>query len=93
MTNINFAHIRARSTSGAWINFAVFDADATTRTAAARAAVLDDLTRKARGNRLRVDQSALAFTESGRLNFYGDRNLVDYLSKTGLPNWTHRLTV
>jgi len=86
---VNFAHIRERSTTGGWIDFAVFDARSTSGTDVANAAVLAELTGKARTAGFKIDQSALAFSEAGRLKFYGTKNLVDYLSKSGLPNWTH----
>lgn len=88
---INLAHIRERSTSGSWIDFAVFDAHATTNTDAANAEVLAQLTTKARMSGLKIDQSALAFNENGRLKFYGTKNLVSYLSNNGLPRWTHAI--
>ena len=88
---INFAHIRERSTSGGWIDFAVFEARSTSNTDSANAGVLANLTTKARRSGLKIDQSALAFTEGGRLKFYGSRNLVEYLSRIGLPGWTHSI--
>lgn len=89
---IKFAHLRERAQSGGDINFAVFQADATSRTQTGRSEVLADLTRRARASGLRVDQSALAFVESGRNTFFGDKNLVDYLSRNGVDRWTHTLT-
>jgi hypothetical protein len=86
---INFAHIRERSTTGGWIDFAVFDAKSNNGTDAANTEVLSDLTSKARMSGFKIDQSALAFSKGGRLMFYGSKNLVDHLSKCGLPNWTH----
>jgi hypothetical protein len=86
---INFAHIRERSTTGDWIDFAVFDAHSTVDTASANAELLAQLTAKARAAGYKVDQSALAFDEYGHLKFYGTKNLVDYLSHKGLPKWTH----
>ena len=91
--NINLAHVRERSVHGGWINFVVFEADATDRTASGRARVLAGLTLKARANRLKVDQAAIAFVENGKIHFYGDPNLVDYLSKSGVPRWTHKLDI
>jgi hypothetical protein len=88
---INFAHIRERSTNGGSIDFAVFDAHSTTNTDSANAEVLAQLTAKARRSGLKIDQSALAFNESGRLKFYGTKNLVEYLSRSGLPQWTHSI--
>ena len=52
---INMAHLRERSTSGGWINFAVFDAKST---AGDNAGLFHQLTMAARANGLRVDQSA-----------------------------------
>lgn len=90
---INLAHIRERSTSGGWIDFAVFDAKSTSGTNSDNAALLSDLTAKARASGLKIDQSALAFSQAGRIRFYGDKNLVDYLSRKGVPRWTHKIDV
>lgn len=90
MPQINLAHLRERSTSGGWINFVVFEAKSTTGD---NDGVLYELTQAARAQGLAVDQSALAFTVGGRVQFYGDRNLVAYLSKRGVPRWTHKISV
>jgi hypothetical protein len=91
MSKINFAHLRERATNGGWINFAVFEADATNRTNSGRNAVLNRLTLKARASGLRVDQSALAFEENGRIKYFGDPNLVQYLARNFRPYWTHSI--
>lgn len=88
---INFAHLREHATNGGWINFAVFEADATNHTAEARSAVLRRLTLKARAGGLRIDQSALAFEEHGEIKFYGNPNLVEYLANNFVPYWTHSI--
>jgi len=88
---INYAHLRERSTSGGWINFAVFEARSTSGTASANAEVLARLTNKARAAGHKIDQSALAFQEHGRIKFFGDKKLVEYLSKMGVPSWTHTI--
>jgi hypothetical protein len=90
---INFAHIRERSTSGGYIDFAVFDANASSGRDEDRATLLYELTRSARGLGLKVDVSALAYSEHGRIRFYGDESVVDYLSKSGVPRWTHYIDV
>lgn len=90
---INFAHLRERATSGGDINFAVFEAKATSNTDQARAQALAQLTLRARASGLRIDQSALAYTEGGRLRFYGDKNLVQYLANGWMPSWTHSLNI
>ena len=90
---INIAHLRERATNGGDINFAVFEARANSSTDSSRSAVLADLTARARNSGLRVDQSALAFTENGRIKYFGSKNLVDYLSRSWIPHWTHTLSV
>lgn len=90
---INLAHIREQSTSGGWIDFAVFDAKSTSGGDSGKATLLSQLTVKARASGLKIDQSALAYSENGRIQFYGTKNLVDYLSRSGLPQWTHEIDV
>jgi hypothetical protein len=87
---IKMAHLRERSKTGGWINFAVFAAKPT---GGGNDGLLARLTLAARANGLKVDQSALAFKAGGRTKFYGDKNLVDYLSKNGIWRWTHSLTI
>lgn len=86
---INVAHIRAPAASGGSIDFAVFDAKSTSGADAANNLLLRQLTLKARASGLNVDQSALAYNHNGRLQFFGDKPLVEHLSRSGLPNWTH----
>lgn len=88
---IKFAHLRDRSTSGGWVNFAIFGANSNNGTDSGRAEVLRGLTIKARANGLQVDKSALAYTQNGRTMYYGTPDLVDYLSVNGVPQWTHSL--
>jgi hypothetical protein len=88
---INLAHLRERSTSAGWIDFAVFDAKSTSGTNSANDSLLHQLTVKARASGLKVDQSALAYSQGGRVRFFGNKNLVDYLSNCGVPNWTHQI--
>lgn len=85
---INLAHVRIQG-----INCAIFDANARVSTDSERAKVLADLTARARRAGLRVEKAALAFSEAGRLRFYGTRDLVDYLAKGAGVNWTHTLDV
>jgi hypothetical protein len=87
---IKMAHLRECSTTGGWINFAVFDAKSTTGD---NAGLLHQLTMAARANGLQVGQSALAFQFGARIQFYGDKNLVSYLSKGWIPQWTHTIDV
>lgn len=88
---INYAHLREQSTSGGWINFAVFEARSTSGTDDANSQVLARLTAKARTSGQKIDQSALAFSDHGRIKFFGDKKLVEYLSKAGVPRWTHTI--
>ena len=90
---INFAHLRERAAAGGWIDFAVFDARSSSGSSAANAALLAGLTAKARASGLKVDQSALAFSEAGTVQFYGTQTLVQYLARMGVPRWTHSMDV
>lgn len=90
---INFAHLRQPAVSGGWVNFAVFDARSSSGTTSANSALLEQLTARARRNQLRIDQSALAFSANGRIRFFGNKHLVEFLSHNGLSRWTHTLTI
>lgn len=90
---INVAHIRERSTSGGAIDFAVFEAKSNSGSDSDNGTLLSQLTMSARAAGLKVDQSALAYSYNGRIKFYGSKNLVDYLSNSGVPNWTHKIDV
>jgi len=90
---INFAHLRQPAVTGGWVNFAVFDARSRSGTPSANSVLLEQLTTRARGNQLRIDQSALVFSVNGRIRFFGSKHLVEFLSRNGLPRWTHTLTV
>lgn len=88
---INMAHISERSTSGGSIDFAVFDAKSNSGSDSDNSVLLSQLTSKAQASGLKIDQSALAFKQNGQIKFYGSKNLVDYLSKNGVPHWTHKI--
>ncbi len=83
---IKFAHLRDQG-----IDFAVFDADSTCRSSSGRANILADLTARACLSGLRVEKSALAFMEFGKVTFFGTPDLVKYLSSGWVPCWTHSL--
>ena len=87
---ISLAHIRAPAASGGYIDFAVFGAESTSGD---NATLLTQLTVKARASGLKIDQSALAYSQGGRIQFYGSRHLVDHLARSGLPRWTHEIDV
>jgi hypothetical protein len=86
---VNLAHRRERARSGGWINFAVFEARSSSGTRDDNTRLLAQLTAKAKASSLQVDQAALAFMSCGRIQFFGSPPLVEYLSKSGLPGWTH----
>lgn len=88
---INFAHLRERARAGGWVSFAVFNARSSSGTPGDNSQLLAQLTARARASNLRVDQSALAFMSGGRLQFFGDRHLVDYLANGWRPQWTHAI--
>ncbi len=88
---INLAHLRERAVSGGWVSFAVFDARSSSGTHEDNARLLAQLTTRARASKLQVEQSALAFTSGGRLQYFGSPPLVEYLSRAGIPRWTHTI--
>lgn len=90
---VNFAHLRERAQNGGWISFAVFEARSSSGTQNDNSRLLAELTAKARNANLRIDQAALAFMSGGRLQFFGSSPLVNFLSRSGLPGWTHSLDV
>jgi len=90
---INLAHIRERSTTGGWIDFAVFDAKTTSGGDSGNNNLLAQLTVQARASGLKVDQSALAYKQGSQIRFYGDKSLVSYLSGNGVPHWTHTVDI
>jgi hypothetical protein len=89
--NVSFAHLRESSTSGGFIDFAVFGVKSVSGSNSDNGILLSQLTSKARAAGLKVDRSAPAFERNGRVHFYGDQNLVNYLSSSGVPRWTHAL--
>ena len=91
--NIEFAHLREMSTTGQYVDFAVFDAKPNSNTPAARNALLFQLTMAARQAGRKVDASALVYEENGEIMAWGDRFAVDYVSKVGVPAPTHSLSV
>lgn len=88
---VNLAHLRERARSGGWVNFAVFDARSSSGTRDDNTRLLAQLSAKARNANLQVDQSALAFMSGGRVQFFGSPPLVEYLTNSGLPGWTHTI--
>jgi hypothetical protein len=82
---------RERSTSGRWIDFAVFDAKSSSGSDSDNKTLLGQLSAKARLAGLKIDQSALAYEKNGRIRFFGSKNLVNYLSNNGVPQWTHEI--
>ncbi|SFV59686.1 hypothetical protein MNB_SV-9-1641 [hydrothermal vent metagenome] len=90
MRKVNLAHIRERSTRGVWIDFVVFDAKSTTNR---NDELLVQLTSQVRASGFKVDKSALAYYKNNKIEFYGTTDLVNYLSKSGLPQWTHTIDI
>ena len=88
---VNLAHLREHARRGGWVYFSVFEARSSSGTRDDNARLLAELTAKARGANLQVDQSALAFMSGGRVQFFGSPPLVEYLSESGLPAWTHTI--
>ena len=85
---INIAHLNIQGQS-----CLVCDANARDNTDTARSRLLARLVAAARTQNLRVDQSALAYSEYDRLKFYGTPDLVDHLANNMPPSWTHTLSI
>jgi hypothetical protein len=85
---IRVAHLRAQG-----IDFAVFDADATSHLDSDRATLLMRLTAAARAKGLKVDKSALAFHQGSQTRFYGTPDLVRFLANNGISRWTHTISI
>jgi hypothetical protein len=85
---IEMAHLRTQG-----IDFAVFNAEATNHSNEGRSRLLGQLVAAARRNGLKIDKAALAFSEFGRTKFYGTPDLVRFLSGSGVPRWTHTLSI
>ena len=92
MPQVELAHLRERTVNGGYIDFAVFNANAANNTDQGRSRLLSELIMRARSAGLKVDAGALAYEQHGEIRFYGDRNVVDYLVNSGLPNWNQTLT-
>jgi hypothetical protein len=74
-------------------NCLICDANARDGTDRARNALLVQLVAAARANNLRVEKSALVYSEHGHPKSIGTPDLVNYLANNGLPRWTHTLTI
>jgi hypothetical protein len=84
---VRLAHLRDQG-----IDFAVFAADAVSKTTWDRNAILGRLTDKARAGGLHITKAALQFEEYGQVRFYGPPDLVRYLAvRGGVWTWTHTL--
>lgn len=85
---IEFAHVNVQG-----VDVAVFNATSRVDTDAARAELLDDLTRRAQAAGRRIQKSVLAYRVASQVRFYGTADLVRYLETAGLPRWTHSIDV
>lgn len=89
---IEFAHLRAPSTTGRYVDFAVFDAKPNNNTEAGRSALLAQLTLAAvRALDLKIDAAGLVYEEYGQIKTWGHPFVVDFLRKRGVPRSTHYL--
>jgi hypothetical protein len=85
---IQLAHLNIQN-----INVAIFNAKPTINTDANRSLLLSDLTNKARAAGLKVEKSAIAYSEAQRVVYYGTPDLVKYLQSAGVNHWTHWIEV
>jgi hypothetical protein len=85
---VNFAHVKVQG-----FDVAVFDAKPMSRTDDARRQLLVDLTLRARRAGLKIDKSALAYVDDGRVRYFGNVDLVGWLQGVGVPAWTNWIEV
>lgn len=91
MLNIKFALLEVPLIGGQWITVTVFDAVATD---GEQAKLLDSLVEAARAQTgVQGQLSALGYVQDGESVYFGDENLVRYLRKHGVPEWTHQIEV
>ncbi len=85
---ISLAHLRDQG-----IDFAIFDADASSHLNCDRAQLLQQLVFSGRREGLKIDKAALAFRQGSNVVFYGTPDLVHYLQTLYIPRWTHTIEV
>ncbi len=90
---VHLAHLSERKILGGWTDFAVFNARTQTGTEDKNRELLGKLTETARSAGYKIDHAALAFRQNGRLRYYGPGNIVDYLSRHGVPRWTGTIEI
>lgn len=85
MPRIEFAHLRAPSTTGHMVDFAIFHARANVDTDEARQEWLNQLVFAARSIGRNVEAAALVYKDGSRIKWWGDPFAVDYINKRGIP--------
>ncbi|MDG2091005.1 MAG: hypothetical protein P8J61_07890 [Gammaproteobacteria bacterium] len=89
---VNLAHFRQQTATGDFIDFAIFDAKTESGNESDNLALLNNLTQSAiQMKKLKIDQAALVFKKNDELRFYGSTDLINYISRAGIPKWTHTL--
>ena len=88
---INLAHFRQQTALGDFIDFAIFDTVSESGAESDNLMLLNNLTLSAQSKDLKIDQAALVFKKNDQVRFYGSKDLINYLSKSGFPKWTHTI--
>lgn len=89
---INLAHYRQKTATGDYVNFAIFDAVAESDSEKDKLELLNGLVKLTiELKKLKIDQAVIAFYKDDELRLYGSNDLIKYLSRSGLPEWTHTL--
>ena len=89
---IEFSHLREMSTTGRYVDFAIFNAKPNNNTESGRAALLAQLTIAAvQALDLKIDVAGLIYSEHGQVKSWGHPFVVDFLNKRGIPRTTHYL--
>lgn len=90
---IDLAHLREQSTTGQWVDFAVFFAKTNEDTDEARGTLLSQLIVAANQADRRVEAGALVYEQYNQIRWWGHPFVVDYLNKRGVPRPTHSIEV
>jgi len=91
MLKIRFALLDLPLMSGQWVSITVFDATATD---GEQAKLLSNLVEEAKlQTGIEAELSALGYVQDGAPMYYGADDVVQYLQKHGVPEWTHQIEV
>lgn len=90
---VNFSYFRRHTTKRRWRNLAVFVITKAQQLNRTPYQVLSELSALVKSENMLIDDSLLIVLDGGKNCLYGDNSLVDLVSHTGVPRFTHRIAV